>query len=66
MVTGAEPKIPAKKRVTKMLAAFLLTAVPILKRPRTKTAGRMDHLRPYTSLIGAQISGPNENPVTVK
>ena len=34
MVTGAEPKMPAKKRVTKMLAASVLVAVPILKRDR--------------------------------
>lgn len=65
LLMGADPKTPPKKRVMKMAAAFLLVAVPMLKRPRMKTAGSIEILRPYTSLMGAQIKGPNAKPVMV-
>ena len=65
LLMGADPKRPPRKRVMKILAGFLLTAVPMLKRPKIKTGGSIDHLRPYTSLIGAQSNGPNAKPVQI-
>ena len=62
MLMGAEAKIPPKKRASKRDVAFGLVANPMLKRPRTKTAGRMPSRRPYTSLMEAQIRVPNTQP----
>ena len=46
LLIGAEAKIPPKNRVIKMLSAFLLVAVPILKSPSMKTAGSIPMRRP--------------------
>ena len=62
LLTGADPKMPPKKRVINTDAAFLLVAVPIEKRPRQNTAGSKLHLRPQISEIGAQHSGPRAKP----
>ena len=62
LLTGADPKMPPKKRVINTDAAFLLVAVPIEKRPRQNTAGSKLHLRPHISEIGAQHSGPRAKP----
>jgi hypothetical protein len=62
LLIGAEPKKPAKKRVANTEVAFLLVAVPIEKRARQKTAGRMLALRPQISETGAQMIGPKTKP----
>lgn len=62
LLIGADPKRPPRKRVMKIASAFRLTAVAMLKTPMMKTAGKIDTLRPYNSLIGAQRSGPNAKP----
>lgn len=62
LLIGAEPKKPAKNRVTKIEDAFLLAPVPIEKRARQKTAGRILTLRPQISETGAQMIGPKTNP----
>ena len=59
---GAQAKTPPRNLVMKMPAAVLLVAVPMLKRPKMKQAGSIDHLRPYTSLIGAHTNGPRAKP----
>jgi hypothetical protein len=46
----------------KIVWAFLPVAVPIEKRPRQNIAGRMLHLLPHSSDIGAQHRGPKANP----
>lgn len=66
ILVAAEAKTPWKKRVTRMLAKFLLTAVPILNTPITNVAGNMAILRPYSSLSGAQIIGPSARPAQVQ
>jgi hypothetical protein len=62
LLTGAEPKSPAKNRVMKTDWAFLLVAVPMEKSPRQKTAGNMESLLPQSSDTGAQHKGPKANP----
>jgi hypothetical protein len=61
---GADPKMPPKNRVIKIPAKVLLTAVPMLRIPRQKIAGKILHLRPYASLRGAHRQGPNAKPST--
>ena len=46
LLMGADAKMPPKKRVMKIAAAFLLVAVPILNNPRMKIAGSMPIRRP--------------------
>jgi hypothetical protein len=65
LLIGAEPKSPAKKRVTNTEGAFSLTAVAMEKRARQKTAGRILTLRPQISEIGAQMMGPTIKPTLV-
>lgn len=62
LLIGAEANMPPINRVTSKLVMFLLVALPMLKRPYTKTAGSMAHLRPYVSLMGAQNMGPKAQP----
>jgi hypothetical protein len=52
LLTVAEPNKPVKTRARKMEVAFLLVAVPMEKRPRTKKAGRMLHRRLQISKLG--------------
>lgn len=63
LLIAAEANTPPMNLVMKMPAAVLLDAVPILNRPKIKAAGNIDHLRPWTSLIGAHIKGPRAKPV---
>ena len=63
---GAEPKNPAKKRVRKTDAAFLLSAVPIENIAWQNTGGRMLTRRPQISEIGAQRMGPRTKPRLVQ
>lgn len=60
--TGAEPNKPAKKRVMKIVWAFLPTAVAIEKSPKQTIAGNKDILLPQISETGAQHNGPKANP----
>ena len=61
--TGPEPNKPPKNLVMKKDCALWEAAVPIEKRPRQKTAGRRDNRLPHISEIGAQMLGPNANPM---
>lgn len=65
LLIGAEPKKPAKKRVTNTDAAFVLTPVPMENNARQKTAGSMLILRPQISERGAQMIGPKTKPSLV-
>lgn len=59
--------LPAGKAtylVTKTATADWLVAVPMLNRPRAKTAGSILTLRPYVSAIGAHTLGPAAKPRT--
>lgn len=62
LLIGAEPKKPAKKRVTNTEAAFVLTPVPMENSAKQKTAGSMLTLRPQISERGAQMIGPKTKP----
>jgi hypothetical protein len=62
LLIGADPKNPAKKRVTKIEDASLLTPVAIQKRAWQNTGGRILTLRPHISDMGAQIMGPSIKP----
>lgn len=62
LLTGADPKIPPKNRVMNNDAGDWLVAVPILNNARTYIAGKMLHLRPKSSLIGAHNNGPMAKP----
>ena len=46
LLIGADANIPPTNRVNRILAAFLLTAVPIVKQPITKNGGSIPIRRP--------------------
>lgn len=62
LLIGADPKNPAKKRVTNTEAAFVLTPVPMENNARQKTAGSMLILLPKISERGTQMIGPKTKP----
>jgi hypothetical protein len=64
LLTGADPKNPAKKRVTSNAVAVLLVADPILKSARPIRGVNRLTRRPQISLTGAHTQGPKMKPIT--
>lgn len=46
LLIGADANMPPRNRVNRILAAFLLTAVPMLKQPITTNGGSIPIRRP--------------------
>lgn len=63
LLTADEPNTPAKKRVMKTDAAFVLVAVPMENSARQNIAGKIDNRRPQISEHGAHTNGPRANPM---
>lgn len=62
LVTGAEAKKAPKKRVSISVWKSLAVALPKLKQTATNIGVSTAILLPYTSLSGAQRSGPTPKP----